>query len=176
MAKITHSERGICSKFITPALKNCKWDDVTQNREEVSFTQGRITVRGELVSLGKAEWANDILFYKPNIPIALIEDKRNTYAIAEGMQQALESAEILKIPFVFSSNGDGPVFHFSTGTGAELETTLHRHEYPTPGELWEWFQSWRRLRSKSITLHAYFEDGNGKTPRNYQVNVNTLRA
>ena len=76
-------------------------------REEVSFTNGRIIVRGKPVSRGTAKRADYILYYKPNIPIAVIEAKDNNQANGAGMQQALEYAETLNIPFVFSSNGDG---------------------------------------------------------------------
>ena len=100
-----------CTKFITPALRQAGWDEMAQIREEVSFTKGRIIVRGKLVSRGKGKRADYILYYKPNIPIALIEAKDNTHATGDGMQQGLDYAETLKIPFVFSSNGDGFVFH-----------------------------------------------------------------
>ena len=112
------SERDVCTKFVTPALRDAGWDEMSQLREEVTFTNGRITVRGKLVSRGKAKRADYILYYKPNIPIALIEAKDNRHAIGDGMQQALGYAETLNIPFVFSSNGDGFVFHDRTGASA----------------------------------------------------------
>jgi type I restriction enzyme R subunit len=71
------SERDICTKFITPAVKQAGWDVLSQIREEISFTKGRIIVRGRLVTRGKAKRADYILYYKPNIPIALIEAKDN---------------------------------------------------------------------------------------------------
>ena len=108
------SERDICTKFITPALGRAGWDEMLQIREEVSFTKGRIIVRGKLVTRGKAKRADYILYYKPNIPIAIIEAKDNSHSIGDGMQQALDYAETLNIPFVFSSNGDGFVFHDRT--------------------------------------------------------------
>ena len=111
MDKRSLSERDICTKFITPALRKGGWDEVLQIREEVSFTKGRIIVRGKLVTRGKAKRADYILYYKPNIPIALIEAKDNRHSLGDGMQQALDYAETLTIPFVFSSNGDGFVFH-----------------------------------------------------------------
>ena len=104
------SERDICTKFITPALRRAGWDEMSQIREEVSFTKGRIIVRGKLVTRGKAKRADYILYFKPNIPIAVIEAKDNTHSVGDGMQQALDYAETLNIPFVFSSNGDGFVF------------------------------------------------------------------
>ena len=123
MDKKSPSERDICTKFITPAVKKAGWDERTQVREEVSFTKGRIIVRGKLVSRGKGKRADYILYYKPNIPIALIEAKDNTYAMGDGMQQGLAYAETLNIPFVFASNGDGFVFHDRTGAAPEKETT-----------------------------------------------------
>src|SRR5882672_664878 len=105
MNKKQLSERDICTKFITPAVRKAGWDEMTQLREEVSFTKGRIIVRGKLVTRGKAKRADYVLYYKPNIPIALIEAKDNTYSVGAGMQQALDYAGTLDIPFVFSSNG-----------------------------------------------------------------------
>ena len=124
MDKKQLSERDICSKFITPSLSQAGWDMHAQVREEVSFTKGRIIVRGKLVTRGKAKRADYILYYKPNVPIALIEAKDNNHSISDGMQQGLEYAETLKIPFVFSSNGDGFVFHDRTGQSDKPETQL----------------------------------------------------
>src|SRR6202023_1334185 len=81
------SERDICTKFITPALREAGWDEMQQIREEVSFTKGRIIVRGKLVSRGQAKRADYILSVKPNIPLALIEAKDNSYSIGDGIQQ-----------------------------------------------------------------------------------------
>ena len=118
------SERDICTKFITPALKNAGWDESLQIREEVSFTKGRIIVRGKLVTRGKAKRADYILYYKPNMPIALIEAKDNTHSVGDGIQQALGYAETLNIPFVFSSNGKGFLFHDRTGASDPPEINL----------------------------------------------------
>src|SRR3990172_12513304 len=103
MDKLTLSERDICTKFVTPALRRAGWNEMLQIREEVSFTKGRIIVRGKLVSRGQAKRADYILYFKPNIPLALIEAKDNSHSIGDGMQQALEYATTLDIPFVFSS-------------------------------------------------------------------------
>src|SRR6187401_735653 len=107
MDKRTLSERDICTKFITPALRKAGWDEMLQIREEVSFTKGRIIVRGKLVSRGQAKRADYILYYKPNIPIAVIEAKDNNHSVNSGIQQALGYAQTLDIPFIFCSNGDG---------------------------------------------------------------------
>jgi len=173
MDKKSLSERDICTKFITPALRKAGWDEMSQIREEVSFTKGRIIVRGKLVSRGKGKRADYILYIKPNIPIALIEAKDNTHAIGDGMQQGLGYAETLDIPFVFSSNGDGFVFHDRTGTSAEKEATLGLDGFPSPGDLWARFRAWKGLtpEAEQIVLEDYFDDGSGKEPRYYQVNA-----
>src|SRR3954465_2933601 len=118
MDKRSLSERDICTKFITPAVKEAGWDEMLQIREEVSFTKGRIIVRGKLVTRGKAKRADYILYHKPNIPLAAIEAKDNNCAVGDGIQQALGYADTLHIPFVFSSNGD--VCAPTTQLGPEL--------------------------------------------------------
>lgn len=167
------SERDICTKFITPALRNAGWDELLQIREEVSFTRGRIIVRGKLVSRGKAKRADYVLYAKPNIPLALIEAKDNSHSVGDGMQQGLEYAETLEIPFVFSSNGDGFVFHDRTGTSVAPEIKLGLNAFPSPGELWARYSAWKGLtpEAEKIVLQDYFDDGGGKAPRYYQVNA-----
>jgi type I restriction enzyme, R subunit len=107
MDKHSLTERDICTKFILPAVVGAGWDSMLQVREEVFFTKGRIIVRGKLVTRGKAKKADFVLYYKPNIPIALIEAKDNNHSVGDGIQQGLAYAETLDIPFVFSSNGEG---------------------------------------------------------------------
>jgi type I restriction enzyme R subunit len=167
------SERDICSKFITPAIERAGWDPMLQIREEVSFTKGRIIVRGRLVSRGKAKRADYILYYKPNIPIAVIEAKDNNHSVGDGMQQALGYAETLQIPFVFSSNGDGFLSHDRTGNSDEKETSLTLDQFPSPAELWDRFRAWKGLTAdeEKIVLQDYFDDGSGKSPRYYQCNA-----
>ena len=89
MDKSTLSERDICTKFITPALVAAEWDLLTQIREEVSFTKGRIIVRGKLHTRGEQKRADYILYYKSNLPLAVIEAKDNKHSVGAGMQQAL---------------------------------------------------------------------------------------
>jgi len=100
------SERDICTKYINPAIVDAGWDLKRQVREEVGFTDGRIIVQGKMHTRGKRKRADFILYYKPSIPLAIIEAKDNKHHLGDGMQQALEYAEILHVPFVFSSNGD----------------------------------------------------------------------
>ena len=173
MNKRDLSERDICTKFITPALRGAGWDEMSQLREEVSFTDGRITVRGKLVSRGKRKRADYILDFKPNIPIAVIEAKDNTHSVGDGMQQALGYAETLNIPFAFSSNGDGFVFHDRTGASTPRETNLALDAFPSPADLWARYRAWKGLtpEAEEIVLQDYFEDAAGKTPRYYQINA-----
>ncbi len=167
------SERDICTKFITPAVKMAGWDEMSQIREEVSFTKGRIIVRGKMVHRGKAKRADYVLYYKPNIPLAIIEAKDNAQCVGAGIQQGLEYAETLDIPFVFASNGDGFVFHDRTGTGDAVETNLSLDAFPSPDELWRRYAAWKGLTPKGeeIVLEDYYDDGSGKQPRYYQVNA-----
>ena len=165
------SERDVCSKFITPALLATGWDLQTQIREEVSFTKGRIIVRGKLHSRGTGKRADYVLYYKPNQPIALIEAKDQTHSLGAGMQQGLDYAETLDIPFVFSSNGDGFLFHDRTGNATATETELKLTEFPSPAELWQRYCAWKGLAGDAVaTIETpYYDDGSGRTPRYYQV-------
>ena len=173
MNKKDLSERDICSKFIGPAIKRAGWDGMMQIREEVAFTKGRIIVRGKLVTRGKAKRADYILYFKPNIPIAIVEAKDNNHSVGDGMQQALDYATTLNIPFVFSSNGDGFVFHDRTGASVDKEATLSLDDFPSPKELWSKYCAWKGLTAEEeeIVLQDYFDDGSGKAPRYYQSNA-----
>lgn len=173
MEKRGLTERDICTKFILPALKSAGWDDMLQIREELYFTKGRIIVRGKLVSRGKAKKADFVLYYKPNIPIAIIEAKDNNHSVGDGMQQALDYATTLDIPFVFSSNGDGFVFHDRTGASIVKEANLSLDAFPSPADLWARYRTWKGLTpdAEQIVLQDYFDDGSSKAPRYYQVNA-----
>ena len=126
MDKKKLSERDICTKFITPAISGAGWDVQTQVREEVALTSGRVIVRGKLVARGEKKRADYVLYWKPNIPVAVVEAKDNTHSVGAGMQQALGYAEMLDVPFVFSSNGDGFLFHDRTGQSKPVERELAR--------------------------------------------------
>ena len=99
MDKKSLSERDICTKFISPALQQAGWDSLKQIREEVSFTNGRIIVRGKLHTRGEARRADYILYHQLNVPLAVIEAKDNKHSIGAGMQQALGYAEALDVPY-----------------------------------------------------------------------------
>ena len=132
MEKRLLSERDICSKYILPALMDAGWDLRTQIAEERTLTAGRIIVRGKLVARGQKKRADFVLYLKPNIPIAVIEAKDNRHAISDGIQQALRYADMLRVPFAFSSNGDGFVFHDKTvnPTRPKLKFVLRTSRHP----------------------------------------------
>ena len=165
------SERDICTKFIQPALEKVGWDTLTQIREEVSFTEGRIYVRGNLTSRGKQKRADYILYYKPNIPIALIEVKNNKLSVNAGIQQGLHYAKILDIPSVYSSNGDGFYEHDRTCTAGHIEKELSLDEFPSPEVLWQRYKKYKNIETQEqarISSQDYFFDGTDRKPRYYQ--------
>ena len=168
MNKKTLSERDICTKFITPAVEKAGWDKRNQLLEEVSFTDGKIYVRGKLTTRGVRKRADYILYYKPNIPIAIIEAKDNKHSVRAGIQQALDYAGILDIPCVFSSNGDGFLFH-DRNTGTEIELDIDN--FPSPTELWEKYKQYKGIttpEAEKIVGQDYFFDGSTRKPRYYQ--------
>lgn len=173
MDKQSMSERDICTKFITPAIARAGWDIQKQVREEFSFTKGRIMVRGKLHSRGKARRADFVLYHQLNLPLAVIEAKDNTHSVGAGMQQALDYAYALDVPFVFSSNGDGFLFHDRTGTGDQVETQLTLDQFPGPQELWRRYCLWKGLDADaSAKVEApYYDDGSGRVPRYYQMSA-----
>ena len=166
------SEDDISVKYITPALTKSGWDEATQIRRQVSFTNGRIIVRGRLVSRGKAKKADFVLYYQ-HFPIAVIEAKKSTFTAGHGMQQALDYAKSLQVPFVFSSNGKGFVFHDKTGLTTKGEVDLTMEDFPSPETLWTKFREWKglTLAEEKIVLQPYYDDGSGKEPRYYQRNA-----
>ncbi len=162
MDKRSLTERDICTKFILPAVKRAGWDEMVQVREEVYFTKGRIIVRGKLVTRGKAKKADFVLSYKPNIPIALIEAKDNNHSVGHGIQQGLDYAATLDIPFVFSSNGDGFVFHDRTGLSAPVEANLGLDAFPSPADLWARYRAWKGLDADRCQSHHRGHSERGK--------------
>mgnify|MGYP003606867727 CR=1 FL=1 len=154
-------------RFITPAIENSGWDKQTQIDCEYSFTDGQIVVRGKIYTRGSRKKVDYLLSYKKNLPIAIIEAKDNTKTASHGIQQALNYAELLDVPFVYSSNGKS-FFEHDRITGIEREIPLN--EFPTPDELWKRFKSEKNIDSqkeKIITEPYYFKIGD-KSPRYYQ--------
>ena len=164
------SEQDVCLRYITPALEKSGWDKMTQIRTEYTFTAGRVLVKGRLSSRDKNTKyrADYILSYKDSVPLAVIEAKDNTHAIADGIQQAIKYATMLDLPFAYASNGDGFVEH-SFITGKERKIALE--EFPTPSELWKSYLEWKGLDTReqetTISEPFHYKDG-GDTPRYYQ--------
>ncbi len=168
------TEADIKTKYILPAIINAGWDLQTQVREEVSFTHGRIIVRGKMAARGTSKRADYILYYKPNIPLAIIEAKDDNHQLGDGMQQALEYAEILDIPFVFTSNGTGFRFHDKSCTGEQVERDIPLDCLPSPQELWKRYKKYRNIEApaaEAVVAQDYYSDGSGKSPRYYQLNA-----
>ncbi len=171
MNKKDLSEADIKEKFITPAVTKAGWDEQTQLGREIFFTDGRIYVKGKMTARGKRKFADYILFYKPNVPIAIIEAKDNNHSVKAGIQQALGYSNTLDIPFVFSSNGDGFYFHDKTVLSGNIETELSNDEFPSPEQLWEKYKKYKGIEDKeveSVISTDYFSDGSGRSPRYYQ--------
>lgn len=165
------SERDICTKYILPALKKAGWNIETQIREEVSFTDGRIYVKGNKTVRGKSKRADFILYYKPNIPIAIIEAKDNKHTLRDGIQQGIEYARILDIPVVYSSNGDGFYEHDKTLSRGEIERELDLESFPSPEELWDIYKQYKGIKTdevEKIASQDYYFDGSSRSPRYYQ--------
>ena len=173
MNKKQMSEQDIRTKYITPAILAAGWDRDLQIREEVSFTKGKITVRRKIVKRGEQKRADYILYWKPNIPLAIVEAKDNNHRIADGMEQALNYAEILDIPFVFTSNGDGFSFYDKTAEhNVQIELALD--QFPSPEDLWARYKKFKGITEASEKVVAqdyYYNPNDDRKPRYYQCNA-----
>jgi len=128
------TEEEVKLRFITPAIEEAGWDKKKQIRMEYAITAGKIVVRGNVAKRLPKKKADYVLFYKENLPLAVVEAKDNNHVVGAGMQQALEYAEKLDLRFVFTSNGDGFLFHDrKLGT----ETHLDLDQFPSPQELFD---------------------------------------
>lgn len=161
------SEEDIKMKYITPALVQSNWSVKNDMRAEYYFTDGRIDVRGNKVHRRKGKKADYLLFYKANLPIAVIEAKDNNSSVGEGMQQGIEYAQILDVPFVYSSNGDGFIERDML-TGMERE--LQIDEFPTKEELWRRYTLHKDINKEqqALIVEPYHSKKGSKSPRYYQ--------
>lgn len=167
MKKHEMTEEDIKLQFITPAIEAAGWDKLKQIKMEYNFTDGRVIVRANITARGKRKRTDYLLYYKPNLPLAIVEAKDNRHSIGDGMQQGIEYAECLDVPFVYSSNGDGFLEHDML-CGKEREIKLE--EFPSPEELWRRYKGDTSMTSDQETLITepyYFQPGD-KTPRYYQ--------
>ncbi|MFN2111352.1 MAG: type I restriction endonuclease, partial [Anaerolineae bacterium] len=166
------SEQDICLRFITPAIEKAGWDR-TQIRRELTLTAGRVIVRGRMTVRGEQKRADYVLFHKPGLPLAVVEAKDGTHSVGSGMQQALGYAEMLDVPFVFSSNGQGFLFHDATAAklGGEMEREIGLDEFPSPEDLLDRWRQYKGLAHEQarIVTQDYHTDIGGKTPRYYQM-------
>ena len=130
------TEEDIKLNFITPALVNRGWNNKITMETAVKFTDGKINLRGNLVARSNPKKADYILYFNTNNPIAIVEAKDNHHSVSYGMQQAIDYAVTLDVPFAYSSNGDAFMEH-DFFTGKEREIPLD--EFPTYDELKERF-------------------------------------
>jgi type I restriction enzyme R subunit len=172
MDKKLLTETEIRTRFITPAIQHAGWPLETMREEFVYFTNGRIEVRGK-ISVRKDAKRVDYLLTKhdgTNTPLAVVEAKDNRHNVGDGMQQAIEYAEALDVPFVFTSNGDSFVIHDRTGLLPQVEREISLDSFPSPDYLESLYKKWRGIDGVEAELvdSRYHEDSSGKQPRYYQ--------
>jgi len=170
MDKKKLSETDIITKFIMPSVLEAGWNVMTQIRQEVKLRDGKVIVRGQLGIRKTVKSADIVLYHKPNMPLAVIEAKANKHEIGKGMQQGLDYASLLEVPFIFASNGDGFIFHDKTNP-TQLETRIELADFPTPEQLWQKYCVYRGFNDAQLPLitQDYHDDGSGKAPRYYQL-------
>jgi type I restriction enzyme, R subunit len=166
------SESDICDKFIRPAMEQAGWHGLDQIYREFPLRAGRVSVRGNKAhrdqsTVLRADYA---LFFKANIPIAVVEAKDNNKPMGSGMAQAIKYAELLGVPFCFASNGDGFVFRDATLADGVLEKNLTLDEFPSPQDLWDRYCAWKGW-TPAVRQVAEFDYAPSKTPRYYQINA-----
>lgn len=168
------SEIDICDLYITPAIKKAGWDQMLQIRREVTLTPGPIIVRGNMSARNKRKkkFADYVLYWRPQVPVAVVEAKENNHTVSHGMQQALGYAGILQVPSAYSSNGDAFASHNKLpADGEDIETEIPLDSFPSPEELWKRYKLSRGIEDKEeemVTL-PYYSDSSPKEPRYYQV-------
>ena len=162
------TEEDIKLNFITPALSE-KWKGLITM--ETKITDGRINLRGNLVSRAQPKKADYVLYINANNPIAIVEAKDNKHAVSAGLQQAITYAQMLDVPFAYSSNGDGFREHDFL-TGAERDIKLA--DFPTPDELYARYKKGANAghglnsEEEAIIQQPYYSSQNTYPPRYYQ--------
>lgn len=166
------SEEDIKNRYITPSIESKGW---TKNqtrmeytiKEKIEFTDGKIIIKGRKAKRGNRKSADYLLFHKNNYPLAIVEAKDATKEVAHGIQQAIDYARILDVPFAYSSNGLGFVEHdMKKGT----ERNLSMIEFPTPEELWSRYKGDYDITEsvEDIIKQPYFYRESINRPRYYQ--------
>ena len=166
MSKKDLTEEDIKLRYITPAINNAGWKN-EHIRMEYYFTDGRVIFQGKVHARQTGKKADYLLFHAANKPIAIVEAKDNNKPLGGGMQQAMEYAQILDIPFAYSSNGDGFLEHdFLTGK----ETELSLKQFPTPENLYKRLIDAKQLSGEALKIveQPFYSDPYTYDPRYYQ--------
>lgn len=167
MDKKSLTEEDIKLRFITPAIVEKAGWQKELIKMEYYFTDGRVIFQGNVHARKQGKKADYLLHYSANNPIAIVEAKDNNKAVGAGLQQAMDYAKILDIPFAYSSNGDGFIEHdFLTGK----ETNINMDEFPTPDELLKRLRDSKKYTSEEIKAieEPYYWDAHTNIPRYYQ--------
>ena len=166
MSKKDLTEEDIKLRYITPAINSAGWKN-EHIRMEYYFTDGRVIFQGKVHARQTGKKADYVLFHAANKPIAIVEAKDNNKPLGGGMQQAMEYAQILDIPFAYSSNGDGFLEHDFL-TGKETELTLE--QFPTPEDLYKRLVDAKQLNGEALKIveQPFYSDPYTYEPRYYQ--------
>ena len=170
-SKKTLTEQEIRTRYILPAIQKAGWKPHQIGEERACFTNGRIYVKGNKTTRGIPKRVDYILYYKSNIPVAIVEAKNNKKTLSSGIQQALDYSNMLDIPIVYSSNGDGFYEHDKTLSNGQIERELSLDDFPTPDELWNVYKKYKGIdtaEKEKIVSEDYYFDGSGRSPRYYQ--------
>ena len=167
LTKQQMTEEDIKLNFITPALLNKGWQNKITLETAVKLTDGKVNLKGNLTFREPAKKADYLLYISANNPIAVVEAKDNNHSISYGLQQAMTYAQMLDLPFAFSSNGDGFAEHdFLTGTEREFGLD----EFPTEAELLARLNQEAGITpaQEAIRSQPYYSSQNTYPPRYYQ--------
>lgn len=165
LSKKNMTEEDIKLRYITPAI-TAKWN-VENITMETQITDGQYNLRGNIASRGPAKRADYLLYINANNPIAVVEAKDNNRSISHGLQQAMAYAQMLDLPFAYSSNGDGFAEHdFLTGK----ERILQLNEFPSQAELIARYKQEANINTEQETLieQPYYSSQTTYPPRYYQ--------
>jgi type I restriction enzyme R subunit len=169
--KLTETE--VRNIYIRPAIIKAGWQPITQMREE-EITKGQVIVKGNASSRNKDKILKPdfTLYYKPGIPLAAVEAKSNEFTVEHGIEQAINYIRYLDVPFAFSSNGDGFIFHDKTVLSHQtLETKITLEEFPSPDELWAKYTKWKKWTKEQALFCSqdyHNDDESDRSPRYYQ--------
>nr|MBP8640859.1 DEAD/DEAH box helicase family protein [Oscillospiraceae bacterium] len=162
------TEEDIKLQFITPAI-TAKWN-LNRITMETKITDGKINLKGNFVFREKPKKADYILYINANNPIAIVEAKDNKHTVSHGLQQAMTYAQMLDVPFAYSSNGDA-FYEHDFLAGQERQIPLS--EFPSPDELMARYQAAKGLndKEKEIIAQPYYTSQTTYAPRYYQRNA-----